>query len=347
MASASDQTIYGLTSDELKISSELEEILSKQEIITEIDVADSQPSIFIYSNQRLSLSKTIPVLHTFNFIVESEITSLVTQNEKEYYISKINIRVDDIEKLKASQTNINELVTSILNGEFNILCSIFVLSYLENFNMREILLFITLAKYKEQLTSSSDYHATIGLFIQYSHITTLLRQYFLEKFDPTLPSRNLEAIEAKILEELTNVEAISEDNLLRLILEIMKNTQRTNYFLDKNIISLKIHTNKIDYEFTGIVPEIEAFVYHPDFSGVHLRMDKVSRGGLRWSNRKADYRDEVKALMIAQEAKNAVIVPKGAKGGFIINEDRPSKAEFEKYYRLFIKALLRLVDNIV
>ena len=347
MASASDQKIYGLTSDELKISSDVEEVLSNQEIITKIDVVDSQPSIFIYSSDRLSLSKSIPVLHTFNFIVESEITSLVTHNEKEYYISKLNIRVDDIEKLKASQTNINELVTSILNGEFNILCSIFVLSYLENFNMREVLLFITLAKYKEQLTSSSDYHATIGIFIQYSHITTLLRQYFLEKFDPTLQSRNLEAIEAKILEELTNVEAISEDNLLRLILEIMKNTQRTNYFLDKNIISLKIHTNKIDYEFTGIVPEIEAFVYHPEFSGVHLRMDKVSRGGLRWSNRKADYRDEVKALMIAQEAKNAVIVPKGAKGGFIINEDRPSKEEFETYYRLFIKALLRLTDNVI
>jgi len=347
MDSEACENIYGLTSDELNITAKLQETLKQKEVCVTIDTTNNEPSIFIYSTKRLALSKSIPIIHTFDFVVENEISSLVTLNDREYFISKLNIDVKDIEKLKVAQESITELITDILNGEFNMLCSIFVLSYLENFNIREILLFITLAKYKEQLLSSADYHATINIFIKYSHITKLLLQYFLEKFDPKLKTRNLEDIENKIINELANVEAISEDNLLRLILEIIKNTQRSNYFLDRELISIKIHTNQIDYAFTGVVPAIEAFVYHPEFSGVHLRMDKVSRGGLRWSNRKADYRDEIKALMIAQEAKNAIIVPKGAKGGFIINEERPSKEEFEKYYRLFIKALLRLADNII
>ncbi|MBN2825082.1 MAG: NAD-glutamate dehydrogenase [Campylobacterales bacterium] len=347
MANVEDPDIYGLTSEELQIPKEVEKALKTQEIVTKINAVETQPSIYIYANKRLTLSNTIPAIHSFNFIVQSEISKLITYNGKEYYFSKLNITVDDIKKLKKSQKHITQLINSILGGELNFLCSIFVLSYLENFTMREILLFIALAKYKEQLTSSADYHATINIFIQYSHITNLLRQYFIEKFDPTLESRNIEAIEEEILAQLSNVEAISDDNLLRLVLEIFKNTQRTNYFLDNSLISLKIHTNKINYAFNGVVPAIEAFIYHPDFSGVHLRMDKVSRGGLRWSNRKGDYRDEIKALMIAQEAKNAVIVPKGAKGGFVINEERPSKEEFERYYRMFITALLRLVDNIV
>ncbi|MBN2825504.1 MAG: NAD-glutamate dehydrogenase [Campylobacterales bacterium] len=341
------QDIYELSNEELIIPQEVEQTLQTQEIVVKINAHEIQPSIYIYANEQLALSKTIPVIHSFNFIVESEISKLITHNEKEYYFSKLNITVTDSKKLQKSQKHITQLISSILNGELNFLCSIFVLSYLENFTMREILLFIALAKYKEQLTSSADYHATIGIFIHYSHITNLLRQYFIEKFDPSLQSRNVEAIEEQILAQLSNVEAISDDNVLRLVLEIFKNTQRTNYFLDNSLISFKIHTNKINYPFNGVVPAIEAFVYHPDFCGVHLRMDKVSRGGLRWSNRKGDYRDEIKALMVAQEAKNAVIVPKGAKGGFVIKEERPSKEEFERYYRMFIVALLRLVDNIV
>lgn len=345
MDSVADEKLYGLREEELNITTDIEEALSKEEVHVTIEITNHQPSIFIYSTKRLPLSTSIPIIHAFNFVVENEISSYAMLNDKEYYISKLNISVESIEKLQESKAHITHIISAILNGQLNLICSIFVLTYLENFDIREILLFITLAKYKEQLTSAADYHATINIFIKYSHITNLLRLYFIEKFDPSLSERNLEAIEEKIIAELTNVEAISEDNLLRLILEIMKNTKRSNYFLDREMISLKIYTNQIDYEFTGIVPAIEAFVYHPEFSGVHLRMDKVSRGGLRWSNRTADYRDEIKALMIAQEAKNAVIVPKGAKGGFIINEERPSKAEFEKYYRLFIKALLRLVDN--
>jgi glutamate dehydrogenase len=91
-------------------------------------------------------------------------------------------------------------------------------------------------------------------------------------------------------------------------------------------------------------PNIESFVYHSEFNGIHLRMSKISRGGLRWSDRLHDFREEIKDLMITQEAKNALIIPEGAKGGFVIFKNNISKNDFKRYYSLFIDALLDLID---
>ncbi len=338
--------IYGLTNEESAITKEIKDYLNTNDRFLRINLDNhNNASIMIYSTSRLLLSQTIPVLANFQFVVINEISNQVLDNDRVYFVSKLSIEVKDIDKLIANKTNISTLILKVLNDELNMSCPIFILSYLENLDSKELLLLISLAKYKEQLLSSSSYHATIAIFIKYSNITKLILDYFMEKFSPTI-SRNLETKEEAILEALTDVKAISDDKVLRLILEIIKNMQRTNYFLDSDIISFKIFTDKINYELDGIIPKIEAFVYSPQFNGVHLRMDKVSRGGLRWSNRHNDYRDEIKALMIAQEAKNAVIVPKGAKGGFVINKVNPTKDEFVKYYKAFISSLLELVDNI-
>lgn len=336
---------YKLSDKELAISDNIQNRLEQQDNFVDIEISQT-PSIVIYSTKKLSLTQTVPIMQSFNFVVRDEVSHEVMIKAKKYFISKLNIEVEDIAKLTKAKDNISILIVSILNKEFNIISDIFELVYLENFSFREVFFFISLAKYKEQLLSMANYKSTIAIFIRHSEISKLILEYFLNKFEPNI-SRNLETIENKILEKIQNVEAISEDKVLRLLLEIIKNTQRTNYFLNQDIISLKIHTDQIDYPLKGILPKIEAFVFHPSFNGVHLRMDKVSRGGLRWSNRANDYRDEIKALMIAQEAKNAVIVPKGAKGGFVINSLNPTKEEFVKYYKMFISSLLDLVDNIV
>ncbi len=336
---------YELSDKELALSDKIKNRLEQENNFVDIEISQT-PSIIIYSIKKLSLTQSIPIMQSFNFVVKDEVSYEVTIQNKKYFISKLNIELKDIEKLKKAKDNISTLITSILNKEFNIISNIFELVYLENFSFREVFLFISLAKYKEQLLSMANYRSTIAIFIRHSEISKLILEYFINKFQPNI-SRNLDTIENKILEKIRNVEAISEDKVLRLILEIIKNTQRTNYFLNQDIISLKIHTDQIDYSLIGIIPKIETFVFHPSFNGVHLRMDKVSRGGLRWSNRHNDYRDEIKALMIAQEAKNAVIVPKGAKGGFVINSLKPTKEEFVEYYKMFISSLLDLVDNIV
>ena len=343
--SSNKRCTYELSDEELALSDEIKNRLEEQENFVDIDISSS-PSIIIYSRKKLSLTQTIPIMQSFNFVVIDEVSHEITISNKKYFISKLNIEVKDIKKLIKAKDNVSMLIVYILNKRFNIICNIFELAYLENFSFRELFLFISFAKYKEQLLSTANYISTISIFIRHSKISKLLLEYFINKFEPNT-TRNLKSIEEKILEKIKNVEAISEDKVLRLILEIIKNTQRTNYFLNQDIISLKIHTDQIDYSLRGIIPKIEAFVFHPNFNGVHLRMDRVSRGGLRWSNRHNDYRDEIKALMIAQEAKNAVIVPKGAKGGFVINSLNPTKEEFVQYYKMFISSLLDLVDNII
>ncbi|SHO81562.1 NAD-specific glutamate dehydrogenase, large form [hydrothermal vent metagenome] len=346
MDKVEDNNICGLTSEEFIITEEIKDYLTTNSTFLKINVDENNnASIIIYSTARLLLSQTIPILANFNFVVINEISNHILDNNNIYFISKLSIEVEDIDKLIENKNNISTLILKILNEELNFSSPIFVLSYLENLETKELFLLVALAKYKEQLLSSSAYHSTINIFIKYSHITKLIVDYFIEKFSPNI-TRDLKAKESAILEALSAVEVISDDKVLRVILKIIKNMQRTNYFLNTDIISFKIFTDKIECELDGIVPKIEAFVYSTHFNGVHLRMDKVSRGGLRWSNRYNDYRDEIKALMIAQEAKNAVIVPKGGKGGFIINKKNPTKEEFVKYYKLFITSLLELVDNI-
>ncbi len=142
---------------------------------------------------------------------------------------------------------------------------------------------------------------------------------------------------------------ILDDRILNLMLSLLKSLLRTNYFLNRQTISFKIDTKTFGKDLKGLQPNLENFIYHSDFYGVHLRMTKVSRGGLRWSDRHDDYRQEVKSLMITQEGKNSIIIPNGAKGGFVINKDSSevTKDYFKEIYSLYINANLDLVDNMI
>ena len=151
--------------------------------------------------------------------------------------------------------------------------------------------------------------------------------------------------------------SLDEDRILRRILEVMLATLRTNYFQKttdgafKPYISFKFNPELIS-ELPLPRPAYEIFVYSPRVEGVHLRGGKVARGGLRWSDRREDFRTEVLGLMKAQQVKNSVIVPVGAKGGFYPKQlpegDRDAiMKEAISCYRTFIRALLDITDNIV
>ncbi|MGB5793540.1 NAD-glutamate dehydrogenase domain-containing protein, partial [Poseidonibacter sp.] len=182
-----------------------------------------------------------------------------------------------------------------------------------------------------------------------SSLTCLFVKYFITKFDPKLSKREalLSKIELDIKEKIKQIPQIIDDKILNITLLFLKSLLRTNYFLNKETISFKIDTKTFGKDLKGIQPNLENFIYHPDFYGVHLRMSKVSRGGLRWSDRNDDYRQEVKSLMITQEGKNSIIIPDGSKGGFVINKDDVSKEFFQEVYSLFINANLDLVDNMI
>ncbi len=163
-------------------------------------------------------------------------------------------------------------------------------------------------------------------------------------------------IHAGIVDKLSSVPSLDQDRIVRALLGLVGATVRTNWYqrdhhgAARPALGLKLLTEKIT-EAPLPRPKYEIFVHSPIMEGVHLRMGAVARGGIRWSERPEDFRTEVLGLMKAQAVKNAVIVPAGAKGGFVARRtfaDRPSmQAEVIRCYRLFINTLLDLTDNLV
>ena len=161
----------------------------------------------------------------------------------------------------------------------------------------------------------------------------------------------------EIILALDDVENLSEDRIIRHYLALIEATLRTNYFQRdknkqlKNYFSFKLSPHLIA-DMPLPVPMFEIFVYSPRVEGVHLRGGKVARGGLRWSDRMEDFRTEVLGLVKAQQVKNAVIVPTGAKGGFIakklagISGREAMQEEGISCYKIFIQGLLDVTDNL-
>lgn len=186
-------------------------------------------------------------------------------------------------------------------------------------------------------------------------------KYFYTKFDPTIDIDNraaaLEEIKKEIEAALELVTSLNEDRIIRSYLGAMIATVRTNYFQTgvkgyyKGYISFKLDSSKVP-DLPLPKPMFEIFVYNTKVEAIHLRADRIARGGIRWSDRPEDFRTEVLGLMKAQQVKNAVIVPLGAKGGFIVKEDLQAIATREernaiviKCYKTFICGLLDLTDN--
>jgi len=189
----------------------------------------------------------------------------------------------------------------------------------------------------------------------YPEISLLLVKSFLHKFDPEKTDRNsYKAILESINEQLYEIESLDHDLIFKRLVNLIDCTVRTNYFQpqeNEGRISFKFNSLGIE-QMPRPSPRFEIFIYSPRFEGIHLRGGKVARGGIRWSDRKEDYRTEILGLMKAQMVKNAIIVPAGSKGGFItkqIAKIAPSEiyGEVKACYSLYIKSLLELTDNLV
>jgi glutamate dehydrogenase len=185
-----------------------------------------------------------------------------------------------------------------------------------------------------------------------------LVQLFETRFDPARGGPSLATIsEIQAIDHaLDAVSSLDEDRILRAYLTLILRTVRTNYYQKspsgeaKAYLAIKLASSEI--EFLPLPrPLFEIYVYSPRVEGLHMRAGKVARGGIRWSDRKEDFRTEILGLMKAQTVKNAVIVPVGSKGGFIVKQPPASSdklgAEAIECYKTLIRGLLDLTDNIV
>jgi glutamate dehydrogenase len=197
----------------------------------------------------------------------------------------------------------------------------------------------------------------------HAEITGHLVTLFEQRFDPTPPkggSLDVVAVLQAIDHLLDAVESLDEDRILRSFLLLILKSVRTNYFqplpdgTPKPYLSVKLASGQIEL-LPLPHPLFEIFVYSPRMEGLHMRAGKVARGGIRWSDRREDFRTEILGLMKAQTVKNAVIIPVGSKGGFVLK--RPPamgegyraalQAEGIECYKILMHGLLDLTDNII
>jgi len=230
---------------------------------------------------------------------------------------------------------------------------------LANLSWRQVALLRAYAKYYRQLVVSFTSEYMSKTLISNYKIATKLVQLFELRFDPSLKDKSDKAkeLESKLYLSLDGVSSIDEDRILRQFINLILSTVRTNFYQTgedgsyKKYISLKFNSKSV-LNMPQPQPEYDIFVHSVEFEGVHLRTSKVARGGIRWSDRLHDYRVEVLGLMKAQQVKNPIIVPSGAKGGFVVRRGLSGLSRDDANnvgihcYKMFISGLLDVVDNL-
>jgi glutamate dehydrogenase len=227
---------------------------------------------------------------------------------------------------------------------------------------REIALLRAYACYMRQINFPYSLTYIAETMADHLHLSAAIVELFLTRFSPVFDgdeawrSSREAAVEERIHTGLDRVSNLGQDRIIRQFVQVIKATLRTNFFQPdargnlKPYFSFKLAPAEIA-DVPRPVPMFEIYVYSPRVEGVHLRGGKVARGGLRWSDRLEDFRTEVLGLVKAQQVKNAVIVPVGAKGGFVAKRLTADMTRDEvqtegvECYRTFIRGLLDITDN--
>ena len=259
---------------------------------------------------------------------------------------------------RAGRTEFEQALAALWRGEieddgFNALVLDAGLSW------REVIVLRAYAKYLRQAGNRFSQGYIQRVLRSNTTVARLLVRLFESRFDPARQSGQAERSEAIVEEirgELDEVVSLDHDRILRSYLALIDATLRTNYYRGARqeahapYLVFKLDPRRVR-GLPAPRPKFEIFVYSPRLEAVHLRFGRVARGGLRWSDRLEDFRTEVLGLVKAQEVKNSVIVPSGAKGGFVCKQ-LPDPADREAYqaevlacYKMFISAMLDITDN--
>ena len=326
------------------------------------DQAPNQAALKIHHHgEPVPLSRRVPILENMGFRVISERTFAVAELDGERaFIHDMELEnafgapID----LSDNGTIFEEVFLGVWRGEadndaYNALAQTAAL------RAREIVVLRAYGRYLQQagIPQSQDFIASV--LNRYPVIARYLHAMFLARFDPAAGEdreAKQAALKASVKEALDAVPSLDDDTILRRYLNLIESSLRTNFFAAPSTeaecsLAIKLESGALD----GLPeprPWREIFVYGAEVEGVHLRFGPVARGGLRWSDRAQDYRTEVLGLVKAQQVKNAVIVPVGAKGGFY-----PKRPPLEggrdaifangiRAYKNFISSLLSITDNL-
>jgi len=310
----------------------------------------------------LAISDTLPALENFGLkLVNEHPYRLVTEDQETYWIQNLNLQLNVgsigplLEQTEALLTAIRAVwLNHMDNDPLNRLVLAAGLSWREGVLIRAACRWLV----QIGLPYSLPYMAKV--LETYAPLTQHLVRHFVARHNPALSAAQREAEQrrhdAAIESGIATLARLDEDRIFSGVRDVLLATVRTNYFQTdphgqpKPYLSLKIDSAKVK----GIPdpkPRFEIWVHSPSVEGVHLRKGPVARGGIRWSDRYEDFRTEILGLVKAQHVKNTLIVPVGAKGGFVCRQlptQRDAQAATVKAcYQTFIRGLLDLTDNIV
>ncbi len=305
------------------------------------------------------LSEAVPVMENFGFRVLEEVPTVLGESGTLGHIHDFLVELDDganVSAILARGAVIEASIGAVLEGQaendaFN---QLILLAGLEP---QAVVWLRAWFRYLRQTGVAYGLVTVVDALRRSPAATAALIAQFTAAHDPAASAKRDAAVQeqrAALDEALGLIKAIDDDRILRLFRAVVDACLRTNVFAPAaaEALAFKVDPTKVP-GLPAPIPYREIWVYSPRVEGIHLRGGPVARGGLRWSDRRDDFRTEILGLMKAQLVKNAVIVPTGAKGGFYAKQLPSSTnrdawlAEGTESYRIFIRSLLSVTDNIV
>ena len=314
-------------------------------------------SLRIVSRKELLLNDVVPSLHRMALRTTSRLAERLEPGQgPEVYVTTFEVSGNDGRKIEdeASLDRLGTIIQRVLVGQL-LDDRLLGLGYLAGLDWKQIDLLITYRNYFVQVFQGFGPQTTDDALLKHPMCASLLVEYFETKFATARKetateraNKLLPVLGYKYEELLQKVTVIQEDLILRYLFDLLEATRRTNYYRSGrgDTISIKIESGLVEH-MPRPCPLYEIYVHAPGVEGIHLRGGKVARGGLRHSDRADDFRTEVLGLQRTQALKNVIIVPQGAKGGFVTRKAQPTREEARAQYEVFIAGLLDITDNYV
>ncbi len=307
----------------------------------------------IFTRNPLTLSKQLPIIDSFGFEVIDQYTrelKLPHAVQYEMHTFRLEVRREQHRAVMARNAEITRGLRMVFADRAG-LDRLNRLVVDTNLAIEDVTVLRAFVAYLHQLGVSWDNELIMQVLVRQPSVAQALLAVLAARFDPR-ESLDQAAAERTLEAELQAIADYTDDRILQAVAEVVRATVRTNAFVVEADDALAF---KLDAASIGFGPEPkpwrEIWVYHPQIEGVHLRTGKVARGGLRFSDRPDDFRTEIHGLMTTQMVKNVLIVPMGAKGGFVLRHppvDRRALREAgDSWYQVFIRALLSVTDNVV
>ena len=318
---------------------------------------DGQARLRLYLTRPRSLTQILPFLHHLGLeVLDQRPFDILRGNGRRLYLYDLGVMYPAGADPEATSHLLADAFGAAMRGDVES-DRINALVIREGVGWREASILRSYARYLQQLGTTNSYGFIADTLLANVRATRALLALFRAKFDPGLDVpgrfRDMAVARAELLSAIEEVPVLDADRLLRTFMNLVEATLRTNFYQERPHLSFKVNPAAIS-NAPYPRPKYEIWVYSPRVEGVHLRFGQLARGGLRWSDRSEDFRTEVLGLVKAQNVKNSVIVPTGAKGGFYPKRlpdpasDREAwMAEGLECYRIFISGLLDLTDNLV